>query len=154
MRSDIYEDLKAFAEKNGLKVFTLTNLLVDAGLRMMKEGISPSEVLIHLKVLEYVVPFLEVRPKVPWDDFGKKLAMILKSTYENENDRAIAAIKALDLIATFIGGKQSAGLPRQYSFTDESSSEDFFKFAQALADYVDAKITVEKAFLMVRVDRG
>ena len=153
MRADLYEELKEFADRNGLKVFTLTNLLVDAGLKMMKEGFSPSEVLIQLKVLEYLSPFVEVRPKVPWPEFGRRLAMMLKSTYENDEDKITAALKALDSIAMFLGGRLTPGFPRQYTFTDEKTVEDFAGFAESLAEALGVNISVERAFLVVRVER-
>lgn len=153
MRADLYEELREFAERNGLKVFTLTNLLVDAGLKIMKEGFSPSEVLIHLKVMEYLSPFIEIRPKVPWSEFGRRLAMMLKSTYDNDEDKITAALKALDSVAMFLGGRLTPGLPRQYTFTDEKIVDNFADFATSLAETLGVSISVEKSFLVVRVER-
>jgi hypothetical protein len=72
MRSDVYEDLRSYAESAGMKVYTLTNLLVETGLKMLKEGISPSEVLIMYKVLDTLTRFVEIKPKGGWGGTGDK----------------------------------------------------------------------------------
>jgi hypothetical protein len=150
MRSDIYEELRAFAETNGLKVYTLTNMLVENGLKMLREGITPSEVLIAFKSLEAVMQFVEVRPKSSWADLGKSVGTILKGAFSGR-ELEVAVMKAIDIVALGRASRSGSKASAQYVFYKEEEASDFLDFASAVVETSGVNLSVEKVLNMVRV---
>ncbi|PVU69623.1 hypothetical protein DDW06_02790 [Sulfolobales archaeon SCGC AB-777_K20] len=150
MRSDVYEDLRSYAESAGMKVYTLTNLLVETGLKMLKEGISPSEVLIMYKVLDTLTRFAEIKPKGGWRELGQALGTVLKGTF-NERDLDMAVMKALEIVAMSRGSKSGSRTSVQFMFLSGTDAEGFEAFADSLIETTAAKLSVERLTNVVKV---
>jgi len=150
MRSDVYEDLKNYAESIGMKVYTLTNMLVETSLKMLKEGISPNEMYILYRVLDTLTRLVEIKPKGSWRELGRALGTILNGMVE-EKDLNIAIMKTLEIIAMTKGSKLGTKTSIQFMFFNESDANEFEEFVTSLLETTKAKLNVERISNVIKL---